>query len=102
MQYGEEVDLSVEDEIKMDALAAEYADEYNVTIISNGNCKYNCYLYAWYSQSTSNIYWIDDPLAYMTDGSYSRVITSAAIDEPLATRIVTSKWGKMGVYRGTR
>lgn len=112
-------------------LDAEYADEYGITIISNGSCKYNCHSYAWYSQSTSNIYWIEDPSAYMTDGSYSRVIsglgtfsssvvlgdrvfygssslplhsaiiTSAAIDVPLATRIVTSKWGKLGVYRHT-
>lgn len=31
---------------------------------------YNCHSYAWYSTSTSNRYWMDDPTTYMTDNSY--------------------------------
>lgn len=84
----------------MDALAAEYADEYNVTIISNGNCKYNCYSYAWYSQSTSNIYWIDDPLAYpeetlnrMTD----EALAQAVADFPLLTDVEVAHSTAYGV-----
>lgn len=42
----------------------------SVKIISNPDPNYNCHSYAWYSQSTTNPYWIDDPRPYMTDGSY--------------------------------
>lgn len=40
-------------------VANETAKAYGITIISNGSCKYNCHSYAWYSQSTSNSYWIN-------------------------------------------
>lgn len=55
---------------------AEYLrDQYLLTYPSSAvvgpvNPKYNCHSYAWHSASTSNNYWIDDPTAYMTDGSY--------------------------------
>ena len=39
--------------------------------------QYNCHSYAWYLQSTGNTYFMDDPSAFWTDGSYVRV-TSAA------------------------
>ena len=32
--------------------------------------KYNCHSYAWHQQHASNLYWINNPAAYMTDGSY--------------------------------
>lgn len=32
--------------------------------------EYNCHSYAWYWASTSNPYWMNNPSAYMTDGSY--------------------------------
>ncbi|MCX8130744.1 MAG: hypothetical protein N3I35_11670 [Clostridia bacterium] len=41
------------------------------TFVRNSDNRYNCHSYAWYSQSTSNVYWMNDPSAYMTDGSYS-------------------------------
>lgn len=114
-----------------DAQDKEIINTYNVTKISRGTCKYNCHSYAWYSQSTSNAYWINNPSPYMTDGSYkkvlsglgtssinvksgdrvfwgtnsspihSAVIQSSATGAPLATRTVYSKWGKLGVFRHT-
>lgn len=106
----------------------EYVKAYGVTLISPGSCKYNCHSYAWYSQSTNNKYWIDNPSVYMTDGSYKKVmsginsssidvvsgnkliygsssapthsaiVTSSATGAPLATRTVKSKWGSLGVF----
>lgn len=107
---------------------ANLVSTYGVTLISSGSCKYSCHSYAWHSQSTGNIYWIDNPSIYMTDGSYTRVvngfstsslsavpgdrviygslygpshsamITSSVTGAPLATRTVKSKWGKAGVF----
>lgn len=106
----------------------EAVSTYGVTKIASGTCKYNCHSYAWYSTSTSNKYWIDDPSAYMTDGSYTRVfngsISSAtnnysistndrvyyagthtalfkgtpASGQPVATQTCYSKWGRLGVF----
>lgn len=47
----------------------------NATIISGATTNYNCHSYAWYSQSTSNKYWMNNPGAYMSDGSYKKVGT---------------------------
>lgn len=55
----------------------EIARTYGVIVISNGSCKYNCHSYAWYNQSTNNIYWINNPSAYMSDGSYTRVLSGS-------------------------
>jgi hypothetical protein len=46
------------------------------TFVSSSTRKYNCHSYAWYSSSTSNTWWMDDPSAYMTDGSYTRVYSA--------------------------
>lgn len=40
-------------------------------LIASVNPSYNCHSYAWYSQSTSNNYWINEPYVYIDDGSYS-------------------------------
>ena len=45
------------------------------TRIADSTNRYNCHSYAWYQQSTDNPYWIDDPSAYYTDGSYIQVST---------------------------
>lgn len=45
----------------------------NATYVSTSTSRYNCHSYAWYSSSTSNIYWMNDPSTYMSDGSYTRV-----------------------------
>jgi len=44
----------------------------NATLLSDSTSNYNCHSYAWYSDSTSNIYWMSNPSAYMTDGSYTQ------------------------------
>ena len=82
---------------------------------------YNCHSYAWYSQSTSNEYWIsgDDIYPYLEDGSYSPVLTpSLALkvvyrnangfaghsarysyyNTFIQKSFVVSKWGYYGVF----
>jgi len=46
----------------------------NAVILRMPTRKYNCHSYAWYSQSTSNLYWMDHPGddSYWLDGSYYR------------------------------
>ncbi len=51
----------------------QMVDTYYVTLVSPGTCIYNCHSYAWYDQSTSNPYWIDDPTPYMYNSVYTRV-----------------------------
>lgn len=64
---------------------------YGVSLIAVGSCVFNCHSYAWYSQSTSNPYWIPDPSIYMTDGSYTKYFSgtasSSAIDLQLGDRL---------------
>ncbi len=82
------------------------------------NIKYNCHSYAWHSTSSNNLYWIDDPSYYMTDGSYtaSPAVVGAKVfyDSAYGTQYdhsaianntpaigsftVTSKWGMLGLY----
>lgn len=38
--------------------------------IASSTTKYNCHSYAWYMQSTSNSYWMNNPASYYIDGSY--------------------------------
>lgn len=82
------------------------------TYVSTSTKNYNCHSYAWYSSSTSNQYWMDDPSRYMSDGSYSKVSTpmrashmyyatgnhSAKIYDVVSNVIskatVISKWGQ--------
>lgn len=110
------------------ALDSQYATAHNMQTISVGTCKYNCHSYAWYSTSTSNTYWINNPAPYMSDGSYSKVLSGIstssinvndgdiviygvqsepthsaiivgnATGAPLGTRNVRSKWGILGVF----
>lgn len=127
--YVRECDhLSLSYHSKLDSDAVE---TYGVTLLSRGTCKYNCHSYAWYSQSTSNNRWINFPIAYMVDGSYTRVLSSiyssslgvymgdkvfygtntnpthsAVISSgisgaPLLTRTAKSKWGELGLFEHT-
>ncbi len=85
------------------------------TYISESTKKYNCHSYAWYSQSTSNGYWMENPSKYMSDGSYKKggykvgniayygsnanhsgVVSSVKVG--LAGCYIKSKWGVYGVY----
>lgn len=40
---------------------------------SNPTYRYNCHSYTWYMASTSNPYWMPNPILYTTDGSYKEV-----------------------------
>lgn len=80
---------------------------------------YNCHSYAWYSTSATNKVWINDPGAYMADGSYTKATAPAAgykayqtqNGKPIHSGIVItttfgganrvglrSKWGALGLY----
>ncbi len=87
--------------------------------IAEPTTNYNCHSYAWYLESTSNLFWMDYPYAYMSDGSYYSTST-AAVNNKIAfynagTLIhsgivknttylaptglgVHSKWGAYGLY----
>jgi len=85
----------------------------NATRVSNPSKKYNCHSYAWYSASTSNYYWMNNPSLYMSDGSYKKTssaggnrvywgncVHSGIISaSPTATIYCNSKWGQLGVYK---
>ena len=38
--------------------------KFQVTVLRNPTVKYNCHSYAWYSNSSSNRYWIDNPAKF--------------------------------------
>lgn len=91
----------------------------NATRLRDSTTNYNCHSYAWYSQSTSNIYWIPAPESFLNDGTYlqttyavgdiivyynsngipshSGIITGKS-SNTLAGLTVTSKWGSAGLY----
>lgn len=86
----------------------------NATRLSGATKKYNCHSYAWYSQNAStNIYWIPNPSAFWSDGSY--VVASAGAGRKVrylsgehsaimytyssGEIYYQSKWGTAGVYR---
>ncbi len=100
-----------------EAYNKQVTSTYNVTVVSNPTKKYNCHSYAWYSQSTSNYYWINDPSKYMTDGSYKKTtgtiksgnkvywvngshsgIISYVGTSGIGNVKAKSKWGQLGVY----
>ena len=110
-------------------LDARYQRDYpNATMLSGASGKYNCHSYAWYSQSTSNNKWMNNPLKYVNDGSYSLVKTTPSANQkalyvsyknpkpedypdgsPIHSAILnshsgnsynmTSKWGKCGLFK---
>jgi hypothetical protein len=89
----------------------------NATKLRSASYKYNCHSYAWFSTSSTNKWWMNNPNKYMTDGSYSESDTAASgykIYYPMPgnqhsgilTSVngsikVTSKWGAYGLYRHT-
>ncbi|HIS61749.1 MAG TPA: hypothetical protein IAC14_05810 [Candidatus Scybalomonas excrementigallinarum] len=50
----------------------------NATLISNSTAKYNCHSYAWYLRDANNIYWMNDPSLYMSDGSYTKIASGVS------------------------
>ncbi len=97
----------------------------NATKLRDASGKYNCHSYAWYSQSTSNSHWMNNPALYVSDGSYVSAsklssglklvyVAKNSPDYPdgfpihsailysysnNAIQKVTSKWGQCGLYR---
>jgi hypothetical protein len=75
-------------------------DQYLVTypsteVIGDVSPKYNCHSYAWHLSSISNNYWINDPSAYMTDGSYEE----SSVDYN-AKVFYDSSWGSLYDHSG--
>ena len=71
---GTQVEVYIRDE--MPAYAINICNQNGDTLvpeatrIAPSSSKYNCHSYAWYMQSTSNPYWMNDPSSYYTDWSY--------------------------------
>lgn len=77
-------------------LNTSYINAYpNATFVSTSTSKYNCHSYAWYSESTSNTYWMNNPSAYMSDGSYSSV--TSLINAVIGTRVYYDNGEHSGV-----
>lgn len=53
-----------------------FIDEYDVKKKRAATVKYNCHSYAWYSTSSSNKYWINDPSIYMENAKFICTQTS--------------------------
>lgn len=102
-------------------LEATFRSTYpNATKVRDMTPAYNCHSYAWYSTSSSNKYWINDPSPYLGDGSYTmqkapkvgyKVYQANSNGSPIHSGIVLtlnfggsnkvgmrSKWGMLGVY----
>ena len=93
----------------------------NAVLKRSATRKYNCHSYAWYSTSSSNVRWMNNPSAYMSDGSYSKRASkssarvgdkvyygtsgnhSGIVDSISSGGViyVVSKWGSAGLYRHT-
>ncbi|MFP4978249.1 hypothetical protein ACE6ED_22780 [Paenibacillus sp. CN-4] len=75
----------------------------SATFVSSSTSNYNCHSYAWYSNTTSNTYWMNNASAYMTDGSYASVTnlinagigTRVYYDGGLHSAIVTTNGGPL-------
>lgn len=103
---------------KLDKYIADYHPSY--TKVRSASSKYNCHSYAWYSTSSSNAYWIDDPSPIYSNTSYwtlwavpmrnlqsgdkitfwnqNGLLHSASVNSSTAC---TSKLGHYGVYKTT-
>lgn len=100
---------------------------WSITKLRQHTLMYNCHSYAWYSQSISNVHWINDPSPYWygtngSNGSYTIItsVTNASIPSSVAngSKVVyadssgsvihsaiktsstkfQSKWGWAGLY----
>lgn len=116
-----QVDKSAERLSSAEKVAADnyVATQYSsAVLLSSATSIYNCHSYAWYSQSTSNPYWMNYPNSYMTDGSYSQRSGSPSVGDKvyystsgnehtgvvtslgrLTGFYVTSKWGQLGLVQ---
>lgn len=94
------------------SVSLDMEEIFGVTMIRNPDRSYNCHSYAWHSTSSNNPYWMGDPSAYITDGSY--VSSSAAVGSKITYKKsngaywhsgivtgngeITSKWGMLGLF----
>lgn len=103
---------------KLDKYIADYYSSFSK--VSSASSKYNCHSYAWYSTSTSNVYWIEDPSPIYNNTLYwtlwvipmrnlqagdritfwsgSTLLHSAIVN---SSTECTSKLGHYGVYKTT-
>lgn len=108
----EREEMTAADKASYDAyMASTYP---NAQKLRSATYKYNCHSYAWYSNATTNTWWMDSPYWYMNDGSYTTSTASVGykIYYPMSgnlhtgvissvsggTIYVTSKWGAFGLY----
>ena len=94
----------------------------NAVLLRSATRKYNCHSYAWYSTSSNNNYWMNDPKAYMQYGAYTQRTSTSSISNldkvfynngsladnhsgivyssgSLDNIYIVSKWGKAGLVR---
>lgn len=123
--YNTSPDWSEDD---IEAINDDIFDTYGLTPLRQPTWKYNCHSYAWYDQSSSNLWWIAYPDDFMADDYYAEntgLICSgnkavyrlnATSTEYLHSAIVVhvgsgsgpnppitviSKWGPLGLYSHT-
>lgn len=103
----------------LQALDVYYYSAYGLYPIAPSTAKYNCHSYAWYDRSSTNIIWINNPIAFVTDATpitasnvqpgdivvYTEqgdIIHSAVVESISGGELVlVSKWGEAGLYRHT-
>lgn len=84
----------------------------NAVVLSDPTYSYNCHAYAWWMSEGGNARWMNDPSAYISDGSYIQTTSSENIPKKVAyyngltidhsavytaeadTRLI-SKWGSL-------
>ena len=95
------------------AVSLDMEEIYGVTMIRQPDRSYNCHSYAWHSTASNNPYWMDEPSAYITDGSY--ISSTATVGNKITYKMsngkyfhsgivsgsgeITSKWGMLGVFK---
>ncbi len=106
-------------QVDKNAIEEEVIAVYGLYPSRDATRKYNCHSYAWHDQSTSNLWWIDNPNDYISDPLVTRVYSPRAGDrityqvtstgkyehsgivESVAangTILIKSKWGAWGLY----
>lgn len=117
--YATSDDYSDDEKI---SVAETVAREYGATLIDYATSHYNCHSYAWYSQTTSNPYWLSDINPYVNDKhcSLNKIVDLSDVkvgsiavyagpnNEALHSAVVTSvsngvvmcrsKWGPNGLF----
>lgn len=100
-------------------------DTYGLTPVAQPTVKYNCHSYAWYQQSTANIYWISNAEPFLVtrgrknadsvlvgnkvvyfaskNGSYQEMTHSGVVIGVGGSGAkwdftIRSKWGRSGLY----